>query len=166
MKKYATIFAVLAMAVCISSTVASAADTKAAKEAKAAKPAKAAKSQPIMLAVAPLVAPAASVFATLTETTLSLSGIGLTPGTRYAYTFEVWTVGAANSYTRGGSDGTTVRSDGTYTVSMDIADLKGWAGTGGLDKVIMWFRPLISTSNDVSLNADGAPLLVTQSFGV
>lgn len=158
--KHLLILAAIA-ALAVPSTVAAgngvAKPPKPAKPAKVAKPGKAAPAPPVIAAEAQ-----ASVFATLTATTLSITGTGLTPGDRYSFTFQVYGIHDAYPISIGGSSGLVVRDDGTTTASIDLGELLEWRSP--LSKVVMWLRPYGSHASDVSVNDAGDRLIVTQTF--
>lgn len=112
---------------------------------------------------------------TVSDTEVIAVFTDLIPGTRYAFTFTIYgdydsslpfNKDTNNPYPIwvGGSDGTSVRANGTYTIRMDIADMVNWRPN--LNRVVMSLRPFRSDVDAVSNNAAGDPLTITQSFVV
>lgn len=81
---------------------------------------------------------------------IELHAAGLEPGDRYAFTYQAVRDDGTSVWI-GGSNGDSVRADGTYKVGLDLPTLYWHAGTDQLDRVVIWLRPVGSPVSMVTL---------------
>jgi len=96
---------------------------------------------------------------------LVLRATGLTPGTGYEFTYEIFGCGNPVPYVLGGGTGTVVREDGTFTIGfLAVEELEYYRAPAPLCTVNAWLRPVGSRVYDVATYPDGTPISASHDF--